>query len=453
VTRASSQPTTLMRAGWTAQVAALAIAQRRFPFRSAQSIARAQSRRVRQAVTYAYQHVPYYRETMRRLGLAPDGFRTAQDLARLPLIDRRQVQADPEYFVSRAQSLGSYLEMRSGGSTGRPITVFVDRHSAFLGVAYGERFRSLIQRLTGRLRYRQALILAGSSIGGEVHDTKRQISLVPSRLLVVRERFPLSATLADNVASLARFDPDVIACAGSYLEVLFPHLKSTQTRFPRTKVVVYSSDHLSEPARRLIAEQFGIQVLSWYTAMEGSEIGFECEEHRGLHVHSDLCPVRIVDPEGRDVAEGESGEVVTSSLLNRATVLLNYRLGDIAGPLPGVCPCGRNLPMISLLEGRVEEWLVTTTGDQINSRAVRLLLRDEPDLWQYQLVQEAPDKLTVKLIAAEDCDREGLKQRVAGKLTDLFGPATAVQVSFAATLPRTPRGKVQPVVSLIGDRR
>ena len=53
-------------------------------------------------VAHAYEHVPYYRETMRRLGLAPGDIAVGGDLAKLPLIEREQLQRDPEYFVSRA---------------------------------------------------------------------------------------------------------------------------------------------------------------------------------------------------------------------------------------------------------------------------------------------------------------------------------------------------------------
>ena len=75
------------------------------PVPLAAAIERAQRRQLRATVAHAYEHVPYYRETMRRLGLGPADFETASDLAKLPLIEREQLQRDPEYFVSRAEPL------------------------------------------------------------------------------------------------------------------------------------------------------------------------------------------------------------------------------------------------------------------------------------------------------------------------------------------------------------
>ena len=118
--------------------------QRRFSYASPAVVRRAQERRVRTAVAYAQRHVPYYRETMRSLRLAPDDFRTADDLARLPLIQRDQLQRDPEYFVSEKWPPEACVRLESGGSTGEPLTVFRDPRAvrgggSFRAVARADR--------------------------------------------------------------------------------------------------------------------------------------------------------------------------------------------------------------------------------------------------------------------------------------------------------------------------
>jgi phenylacetate-coenzyme A ligase PaaK-like adenylate-forming protein len=111
----------------------------------------------------------------------------------------------------------------------------------------------------------------------------------------------------------------------------------------------YSSDSLSSSVRRLIAEKFGLPVLSTYEAVEAFKIGFECHQRVGIHLNIDLYPVRVVNAQGEPLPDGESGDVVVSNLVNRATVLLNYRLGDIATKLSVPCPCGRSLPLLSIM--------------------------------------------------------------------------------------------------------
>jgi phenylacetate-coenzyme A ligase PaaK-like adenylate-forming protein len=93
--------------------------QPRFPFRQHDAIERAQRRRVAATISYAYRHVPYYRETMRRLGLVPADIRTAADLRRLPVIERADLQADPERFTSRVPAASRAMSRLSART--RPI--------------------------------------------------------------------------------------------------------------------------------------------------------------------------------------------------------------------------------------------------------------------------------------------------------------------------------------------
>jgi phenylacetate-CoA ligase len=91
----------------------------------------------------------------------------------------------------------------------------------------------------------------------------------------------------------------------------------------------------------MITEQFGIPLIALYNAVESFKIGFMCEEGKDYHLHEDLCHVKIVDKSGKTVADDEQGEVIISNLVNRATVLLNYRLGDFASRTSRTCACGR----------------------------------------------------------------------------------------------------------------
>ncbi len=112
------------RAGWALWYLLHAPRQGRFPFCSPEVVERHQRRRLIATVSHVYRHVPYYRETMRRLGLTPGDFATAADLARLPLLERAEVQRDPELFVSDARPIEQFQSESTGGSLGEPLTVY-----------------------------------------------------------------------------------------------------------------------------------------------------------------------------------------------------------------------------------------------------------------------------------------------------------------------------------------
>lgn len=169
-----------------------------------------------------------------------------------------------------------------------------------------------------------------------------------------------------------------------------------------------------------------------------AQAGGPCALDRRASVRArSLLPGRIRSSRG----------VVISDLTNRAMVLLNYRLGDVATMLPGRCPCGRSLPMISFLEGRRTEWLQSTSGKLVHPQGVRELLRTEVEVWRYQVVQRRPDHFEIAVVT-DTCDEERLRQRLAAKFAAQFSATTTTTVSFVTKLERTPQGKVRPVISL-----
>lgn len=453
VTRADPD-SLLARAAWTAYAAAQAPWQRRAAFRSSQAILRAQRRRVRRAITHAYRHVPYYRETMCRLGMTPADFADASDVARLPLLEREQLQRDPEYFVSKAEPRDRYVLLATDGTTAEPVVVYHDPFSLVEGAAHAERREALIFRLSGRkLRLRRVFIGSPDGTLARTQAAVRQRSLIPSGLRYSDTRLSSDASPALIARRISDLRPDFLRCYGSWLEAVFLHAYATGMAFRAPRVAAYGGDSVSEPVRRLILEHFGVTLLSEYGAGEAQQIGLECEHHTGLHVNCDLYPLRIVDPEGRELPVGEPGEVVVSNLVNRATVLLNYRLGDVAAKRRERCPCGRSLPLLSLPEGRTDDWVSTPSGELLHGQAVRSLILADASVLTFQVVQRALTSFLVSVVLSPSGDPAESRMGIQRRFAERFGPETVTEVNFVRDLARTRGGKVRAVVSLLPEAR
>ena len=161
----------------------------------------------------------------------------------------------------------------------------------------------------------------------------------------------------------------------------------------------------------------------------------------------DLYPVRLVDTEGRPTPAGASGEVVVSNLVNRGTVLLNYRLDDVAAMLPGPCACGRSLPRLSAPAGRTDDVIALESGGFLHPQAIRDLFTEERGLWQYQVVQEGGGRFRVDVVAARGCDRPATVDRIARRFAERFGAGVVARVRFVDDVARTVQGKVRAVLS------
>ena len=397
---------------------------------------------------HAYRTVPHYRDVMDELGIGPDAIETADALAQLPILEREALQHDPERLTSSAVAPRDRLTLRTGGSTGAPRAVHHSTRSIVRNAAHGERERSIIARAVGRqVGYRETVIGSPRSTAQEVQAHLRAHTLQPRGVRLERQYLSVLDPVATTAERMAEFAPDVVHGYGSYLAALFAHVRSHRAGFPLPRVVTFSSDGLSDAARALIRDELGVLVLGTYQAVEAFKIGFECGQGAGLHVNTDLYPVRVVDATGRDVAPGEAGDLVVSNLVNDATVLLNYRLGDTVALLPGACACGRTLPRMTQPLGRLDDWL-SIGGRRVHSQGVRTIFTSEADILQYQVVQREPWKVAVSVVTRGGVDEAATAHRIVHGFHDRFGDRLQVEVSYVSDLPRTSRGKVRAIVPL-----
>lgn len=208
---------------------------------------------------------------------------------------------------------------------------------------------------------------------------------------------------------------------------------------------------MTAPGRQLINEQLGLPLIALYNAVESFKIAFMCEKGEHYHLHEDLCHVRIVDRDGEVVPTGESGEVVISNLVNRATVLLNYHLGDVAFRTSRSCGCGRTLPLLGGLVGRVEDILILPEDTFLHPVAIWGVFKARPDVLRYQLIQHESQLFELRLVTTDEPTYNRLLPEILRDLQALLGQSATIEPTFyerLATHGRT--GKFRAVISMCG---
>ena len=405
-------------------------------------------RRVRETVDYAARTVPYYQELFRTLGIDPREIRTAEDLERLPLIDKALLREDAQRFVSTSQRGRTAVPFDTTGSTGPPVTVFHDRRSMLANSAFNRRERAAMREILGEEAGRRTLYIGYS--GATLSEVRT--FLQRARFTPIRSR-ALQVSIAEPVQKVVQitneYRPAIIASVGSYIEMLFRTVATRGLDMHCPRMVVYGSDTMSDGGRRLIEEHFGVAVYSSYQAVEAFKIGFYCRERRHFHLHADLTHVRVVDEAGRTLPNGQMGEVVISNLVNRGTVLLNYRLGDVASLLDGPCPCGRTLPLLSNLQGRSTSIIRLPGGEVMHPWAVDEVVRGWDEVIQYQMVQHAEDAIELRLVTANRAVFERVSQDVASEVGHVIGGPVTINPVYFEHLGPDRDGKFRYLVSLL----
>ena len=167
--------------------------------------------------------------------------------------------------------------------------------------------------------------------------------------------------LRDFHARLKTFRPKVLLGYANSLKLLAQYLKSHGLAAYQPRSIVSTAEVLGPEDRALIEDVFGCRVFNRYGCREVSVIASECAEHAGMHIMAEGLCVEVVRG-GRYAPPGEAGAVLITDLLNLAMPLIRYRIGDVAASQAGPCSCGRGLPRLEGLQGRVTDFLVARTG-------------------------------------------------------------------------------------------
>ncbi len=335
------------------------------------------------------------------------------------------------------------MALHSGGGA----TTYWDQESSLARLAHAERERVVWLRV-GRLGFghRQLHILSPSASSLTARNFWDQKVKTP-RCVAERHYIDALEPYQTVVEALERIRPNVAFSYGSYLEHFAGFLRDRGLRPPMPKIWMYGADAMSAHWRDFVTREFGCAVFSNYAATETGRIGFQCERRSGFHLNIDLCAVRLVKDDGSEAGPGEIGEVVVSSLLNRAMVLLNYRLEDLAEAAGESCPCGRNLPLLGCLHGRVSESVETADGTRLSSTVLlgKFAVELENAL-KVQVISPEPGRITWKIVPSQTLDREQFQRRLLDRCREVFGAAAVVELQYTDDIPATPRGKYRSVI-------
>jgi len=115
-----------------------------------------------------------------------------------------------------------------------------------------------------------------------------------------------------------------------------------------------------------ISEVFHAKIFNRYGSQEVSDIACNCKKGEGLHLIPDIYYLEIVDDEGRRVKSGKQGNIIITLLTNYTMPLIRYRIEDRGILSEKVCSCGRGLPLLEKIVGRIRENFKNKFGDYVN---------------------------------------------------------------------------------------
>ncbi len=385
--------------------------------------------------------VPYYRalwQARRRVGDRSSW----EDLANWPLLEKEAVRAQPEAFLADGCRPRRMWRVHTSGTTGTSVTIWRSRETErglyalaaarrrhWYGLSRGDRCALIGGQLVTPTAQRRPPFWVWNAALNQLYMSSYH--LAPALL-----PYYLDALAHYRVAYLEGYTSSLYALAQEALRL--------GRRDLQVVVAIPNAEPVEEYQRQAIAAAFGCPVRETYGMAESVAAASECQGGR-LHLWPEVGCVEVV-VNGQNVPAGALGELVCTGLLNADMPLIRYRIGDrgalTASPSPTVCSCGRTLPSLAAVEGRVDDVLFTPDGRRIG-RLDPVFKADLP-VREAQIVQDTLRRVRIRYVPTENFTPDAA-QTLVERLQARMGNV-AVVLEPVAEVPRTATGKFRAVV-------
>jgi phenylacetate-CoA ligase len=307
----------------------------------AEELRRLQDRRLRKAVRYAYQNVPFFRRRLREAGIRPEEIRGAEDLASLPMTTASDLSRTyPFGLLAVPMSEVVRFHISAGGAGGSIALALTAKDLASWGEVNARAFTYAGARKGDIVHNAHAYDPLGPGWGFHYGGESLGLAVIPAGPGPPREQLALLEELGSTI----------LCATPQYtltLAVEAERLGYSARDDLRVRLGIFWGDPVASSECRKLEDLFGLRALECYGPMEagGPALGVECLGGDGLHLWADQVVAEAVDPGSGDVlGPGESGELVLTLLEREAVPLLRYRTGHVAILDEGPCSCGMHHP-------------------------------------------------------------------------------------------------------------
>jgi len=199
------------------------------------------------------------------------------------------------------------------------------------------------------------------------------------------------------LTEILRFRPKMVCGNPSYLRLIAETMADKGIESLDLKAVRSEGEVLDEFTRRFLESSFKCTVFDEYSTWDFGQGAWECKRREGYHIDADLIILEVVR-DNEPVAPGERREIVVTGLLNYAMPLIRYRVGDVGVLKDEMCSCGRGLPLLKSVEGRIVDCIKLPDGRMVPPKLVMSAVQGTPGVSRYQVVQESRNKVTIELM-------------------------------------------------------
>jgi phenylacetate-CoA ligase len=405
-------------------------------YRSLGELKELQRARLQSLIEFAWQNNAFYRARFEQAGLTPGAACSLEDFARIPVLTKAEIRNSGRGMISTGYQADKLLNFKTGGSTGKALDIYLTeecseqrnacalRHDRWTGWELGEPV---------------------AAVWGNPHLPKAAVAKLKQWLLspcIYLDTMSINdASILEFCANWEKTRPTLLFGHAHSIYLLAQFLRKLKIGTINPKGILSTSMMLLPHERKLIEEVFGIKVTDRYGCEEVSLIASQCEKHEGMHLNIEHLYIEFLRDDGSPAGAGEPGRIVVTDLMNLAMPFIRYQVEDVGVPSDATCSCGRGLPLMESVTGRVADFLVKSDGSRVAGVSlIENTLTRIAGIDQMQIIQKAVDEMTLRVVPGTGYS-EATGQELLDYFQNLFGASLDLQISVVPSIPSEKSGK------------
>ena len=377
----------------------------------------------------------FYKEKYKNAGVTAEDIKTPEDFRKLPFTTKEElreayplnIQAVPDEQIVRIHS--------SSGTTGLPIIIpYTKKDVEDWSIMFERCYKIAGMTTLDRLHITPGYGLWTAGIGFQLGCERLGAMAIPMGPGNTEKQLKMMVDLKSTV----------LASTSSYALLLAEEIEKRNMKDKiYLKKGIIGSERWGDKMRTRIKTELGIDLYDIYglTEIYGPGISISCDEENGLHYFDDYVYFEIINPDtGENVPDGESGELVITTLQKEGAPLIRYRTHDITRLLPGECKCGCKYPRHDIIVGRSDD-MTKVKGVNIYPGQIEDVLKNvDGASSEYQVVidhHDGKDRMLLRVEHNEGSSSYMLSERIQHEFKSKIGIKVDVETLEIGQLPRS----------------
>lgn len=358
-----------------------------------------QWKRLTQLWHFLWKNNIFYQKRFKNNGLNKNSLSNPSDIQKIPFLTKKDIRANLDAMISKGYRKDHLMHFKTGGSTGKALDIYITEECSELRNACARRH----DRWSGWK--------PGQPIGAVWGNPKLPKTLKEKILDRFVQPFIYLDTMAVTDKSVSKFasdwkriKPTLLFGHAHSLFILSQHIKRLGIETIRPTGIISTSMMLLPHERKSIEAVFKTKVTDRYGCEEVSLIGCECEQQIGMmHMNIEHLVIEFIGEDGVPVKPGDAGYIVVTDLMNKAMPFVRYCVEDMGTYSNQSCSCGRGLPVMGKVTGRVADFLVKKNGDRVAGISlIENTLTKMPGIDQMQIIQNSLNEFVLNIVPGRE---------------------------------------------------